>query len=286
MYFTDRTYNTLSSSDVDGSNVEVLYSSFSEPHDFYLDESLGYFYVCDKSAGSVVRISTTDYSGETLVSGLSGPVGIVYHDDGYLYVSDASEGYIYRMDADGSSYEVIISGLVTPRSLLNGNDKIYYVEASASQTANTGAVNSFSTTDYTISSVISNIGSPNTIVLSSDGLTMYVTDDYIGCVFSATVADAPVTLDQDTACFASATSPRAIGILSTSTDDDAGDADDDDDDDDVNISWLFFSKRFWAIAGFLFAVAFVLCAVRRYRRRSTSSPYGWPTKEEEPLISA
>jgi sugar lactone lactonase YvrE len=307
MWFTDRIYNTLSSADVDGSNVETLYSGFSEPHDFYVDEDLGYFYVCDKTAGEVVRISTSDYSGESLVTGLSGPVGIVVYDD-YLYVSDATAGYIYKIDLDGSNVEIIISGLSVPRSLLTGDGIIYYVEATSSETGYTGGVYSFSVSDYSVSTIISGIGSPNTQVVSTDGLTMYVTDDSDDCVYYATLADAPVTLDLDTACVASCDAPRALAILSTtdddvSTDDDATtddddastydddastDDDDDDDDDDSSFS-IWTSFKFWSFVAFILAVIFFIYAIRRYRNRFQAEPIykGLGTiREEEPLISA
>jgi hypothetical protein len=128
-------------------------------------------------------------------------------------------------------------------------------------------------------------------------------DDYNDCVFYATLADAPVTLDQDTACFASAENPRALALLSTSDDDNDTDDDDDDsyDDDDADdnatvvssssssssSSKWYNSKELWAFVGFALAIAFFLYAVRRYRSNYTSIP-DWASKgtEEEPLISA
>ena len=97
MYFTDRSYNTLSKMAIAGGKAKatVIHDGFEEPHDFVLasnGDGVTHVYVADKLANAVVRGDVANMTGATaIVKDLDGPVGVAT-DGEYLYVAENSVG--------------------------------------------------------------------------------------------------------------------------------------------------------------------------------------------------
>ncbi len=114
LYFTDDDNLQIKRVDIDGSNPEVVHEGLTGATNLTLDLENRKVYWTNRADGSVQR-GNMDGTGtfETIITGLSLPEGIAYHD-GKVYISDVDVPpigeNIYVANANGSGLEVFISG--------------------------------------------------------------------------------------------------------------------------------------------------------------------------------
>ncbi len=106
--------DTLQRSNLDGSNIETLFTNTFLMAGITVDQTRGKIYFADFDEGTIRSSDLDGSNNQILVSGLSGPVDIALDvAGGKMYWTDFNEGSIRRANLDGSGVEIIISGVAT-----------------------------------------------------------------------------------------------------------------------------------------------------------------------------
>ncbi len=102
---------------LDGTGKEILAVGF-RPRFLDLDLTNNHVYWTDSSAGVIERANLDGSGRQTLLSGLSGPLGIALDAAGNaMYWTDSPDGLVQRAALDGSGVQTILSGLTSPSAI-------------------------------------------------------------------------------------------------------------------------------------------------------------------------
>ncbi len=146
LYWTDFVDGTISRSNLDGSNVEVLISS-GEPAGITFDLNSNLMYWADIANGTINRSDLNGFNVDTLVSGLSGPAFLKLDlNNNKIYWTNFQDNTIKRSNLDGSNVETLITNSDGPTGIALDlvNEKVYWTNAGTPPTlqrANTDGTN-------------------------------------------------------------------------------------------------------------------------------------------------
>jgi hypothetical protein len=120
VYWVDRAAKRIQRADLSGANKEnLIILSTGDPREIALDITSDKIYWTDSELGTIKRASLDGSDVETVVAGLSAPVGIAVDPvRGKVIWTDTLEHKIYSADLAGTNMVVLVAtGLVTPMSV-------------------------------------------------------------------------------------------------------------------------------------------------------------------------
>jgi uncharacterized delta-60 repeat protein len=131
MYWTDPGNTSISRSDLDGTNIEVLVTGLTTPRGIALDVAGGYMYWVDSGTNKIQRATLEGAFIEDLVTSAGVVRGIALDlIAGKMYWTDDTNNEIRRANLDGTSQETVVTGLNRPEGieLDVANGKVYWVD--------------------------------------------------------------------------------------------------------------------------------------------------------------
>lgn len=166
---TDPFGKDIRRANLDGTNEQTLVHTTGVIGNGQLaiDLAGGKIYTTDYNENRIRRFNL-DGSGETtLISGLSGPVGIALDiPDGKLYWASNGNASIYEANLDGTGTKVVLTGLHAPSGLVvdPGAGKMYWTDYGANGVAN-GDISSANLDGSDRQVLVNNLNGPFSITL-------------------------------------------------------------------------------------------------------------------------
>ena len=126
VYWTEWDLDRIMRSNLDGTDVEVLYDypafSNNNPQDIEIDQTNGWLFWTNPIGQEIVR---SDLDGGNLIVVKTFDNGLpqyleIDHDNHFIYVTNNVEGTIERIDIDGGNHTVVIAGLNNPIGVMLG----------------------------------------------------------------------------------------------------------------------------------------------------------------------
>ena len=188
IYWTNPSTQTIQRADLNGQNVEHLFSlegdverHLSGPRSgIALDADGGKMYWTDSGPGTIQRADLDGENREILFDPLvRKPYGIALYID-KIYWTDVVKGTIQRADLNGQNIEVLITGLNRPKdiALLDG-DKIYWADEGAGVSRadpETGKIQVADLDGSNVKDVLTGLSYPKDIALDAIRSKLYWTD--------------------------------------------------------------------------------------------------------------
>ncbi|MCK4692150.1 MAG: DUF2341 domain-containing protein, partial [Anaerolineales bacterium] len=118
MYWSDTGSGSISRSDLDGNNIEVLVTGLTTPRGVALDVAGGYMYWVDSGTFKIQRATLDGAFVEDLITSAGDPRGIALDlIAGKMYWTENTSNEIRRANLDGTGQETVVSGLNGPRGI-------------------------------------------------------------------------------------------------------------------------------------------------------------------------
>jgi low density lipoprotein receptor-related protein 5/6 len=177
MYFTSDGAEEICRSDLDGSNVEVLITSATDPRYIDLDLTNRKMYWVQRTGSNRIRRANLDGSSpQDVVTGLNDPIGIALDvDKNRIYWSETGSDEINRAELDGTNPTAFLTSLNNPEGVALDliARKIYWCN-NASQTIERANLNG---TNNNKETVMSGLDGPSGIALDGYNGKIYFSED-------------------------------------------------------------------------------------------------------------
>ena len=139
LYWAEKTGNTtgrIRSTNLDGTDVQLVTDLTSVPHGIALDAAGGKIYLTN-AWGKVQRLNVDGSNLQpNLITGLDTPAGLALDvADGKVYWTEA--GRIRRANLDGSNVQNVATGLRNPINIVISGNRVYWTQKTG---ANTGEI--------------------------------------------------------------------------------------------------------------------------------------------------
>ncbi|OQX75234.1 MAG: hypothetical protein B6D64_12015 [Bacteroidetes bacterium 4484_276] len=140
IFWTDAQTGKIQSSNMDGTDVQDIVTGATDPRFISMnaEEKNTFYFTMDEK---IMRVKEDGSNLETVITGLSYPMGIVFNDDDgilKMYWADVVDSTIYRANKDGSNVEEVVTSLDQPYAVTFDMlaNKMYWTEQNALKRAN------------------------------------------------------------------------------------------------------------------------------------------------------